>query len=210
MKNRKLRIILFLILIVCILVIARLLTRSTFFPNTGNIPVSPYVSANGTNLYVNGGQYQFVGVNAFNLGSYAGNAGCGGIVNDLDTFFSKLRPNSIVRMWAFQGSITTDTTTKKTDWTGLDRVIAAASKRNIKLILVLSDQSGTCDDGHWKDKAWYAGGYTKVFDDKNNGLTPIPYIDYVKLIVAKYKDSTTIAMLISPRSAYVSSHMTLI
>src|SRR5579863_8640944 len=70
---------------------------------------SPYVTVQGTQLYLNGQPYQFTGVNAFNLGTYAGaNAGCGGQVNDLDAFFSQLRPNSMVRVWAFQGGITTN------------------------------------------------------------------------------------------------------
>jgi chitodextrinase len=162
------------------------------FPNTG---VSPYISTNGTNLIANGELYQFTGVNAYSLGTYPGsNAGCGGKEENLDAFFSKLRPNSIVRMWAFQGSITTNPTTKQTDWTGLDRVVAAAEKDGVKLDLVLGEQSGTCDDGHWKDKAWYAGDYTKAMNDYGNGLTPLSYLDYVKLIVSRYKDSTAIAL----------------
>jgi endo-1,4-beta-mannosidase len=73
-------------------------------------------------------------------------------------------------------------------------VVAAAEKNQVKLILVLGDQSGNCDDGHWKDRAWYEAGYKQVNDDLGNGLTPLPYIEYVKLIVNRYKDSKTIAM----------------
>ena len=156
---------------------------------------SPYVSAQGTSLYLNGEPYQFIGVNAFNLGTYAGaNAGCGSQVNDLDAFFSQLRPNSMVRVWAFQGGITTNVTTKQTDWTGLDRVVNTAQKDGIKLILVLGDQAGACDDGHWRDVSWYTSGYKQAFNDYGNGLTPIPYLDYVKLVVARYKDSPAVAM----------------
>ncbi|HSW88398.1 MAG TPA: cellulase family glycosylhydrolase [Candidatus Saccharimonadales bacterium] len=193
-KIKKLLLFFIVIFLLLILLFILLRKRIPFFPNAGDIPVTPYVSAVGTNLYVSGERYQFTGVNAFNLGSYTGNAGCGGQANDLDAFFAQLRPNSTVRMWAYQGSITTNTTTKQTDWTGLDRVVAAAQKDGIKLILVLSDQAGTCDDGHWKDQAWYAGGYAQAFNDTGNGLTPLPYLDYVKLVVARYKDSPTIAM----------------
>src|SRR5476651_883296 len=98
----------------------------------------------------------------------------------------------MVRAWAFQGSITTNTTTKQTDWTGLDRVVAAAQKDGIKLILVLGDQAGTCDDSHWKDLSWYQGGYKQAFDDNGRGLTPLSFLNYVKLVVARYKDSTAI------------------
>jgi mannan endo-1,4-beta-mannosidase len=182
----------FLILLIAAIFIFR--KQIPGFPNTGDIVATPYISANGTKLYLNGEPYQFTGVNAFNLGSYVGNAGCGGQVNDFDAFFSQLRPNSTVRMWAFQGSITTNVTTKQTDWTGLDRAVAAAHKYGNKLILVLGNQAGTCDDGHWKDKSWYEGGYKQAFNDSGNGLTPLPYLDYVKLVVSRYKDSTAIAM----------------
>jgi mannan endo-1,4-beta-mannosidase len=159
------------------------------------IPNTPYISAYGTNLYLNGLAYQFTGVNAFNLGTDPGiNAGCGSNVPDLDAFFSLLRPNSVVRMWAFQGTIATNVTTKQIDWTGLDRVVAAAEKDNIKLILVLGDQAGACDDGHWRDPSWYQGGYKQAFNDYGDGLTPISYLDYVKLIVSRYKDSPAVGM----------------
>lgn len=86
----------------------------------------------------------------------------------------------------------TNTQTKKIDWTALDRVVEAAKKNNIKLILVLGDQSGTCDDGRWKDSFWYGNGYKQAFNE--GGLTPLPYLEFVKLIVARYKDSTAVAM----------------
>lgn len=163
-------------------------------PNT-IVVRSPFVSASGTKLILNGEAYQFTGVNAFHLASLShSNAGCGGQASNLDTFFSNLRPNSAVRIWAFQGSAATNTTTKLPDWSGLDRVITAASHSGVKLILVLGDQAGTCDDGHWKDRSWYEGGYTKAFNDSKNGLTPLPYIEYVRSVVSRYKDSTTIAM----------------
>lgn len=157
-------------------------------------PINGYVSAKGTQLYLNGQLFQFTGINAFNIGTDPGvNAGCGGPEKNLDTLFSRLRPNSVVRMWAFQGSITTNVKTKEIDWTGLDRVVDAAQKDGIKLDLVLGNQSGTCDDGHWKDLSWYEGGYKQAFNDLGNGLTPLSYLDYVKLIVSRYKDSTAIA-----------------
>jgi hypothetical protein len=154
-----------------------------------------FVSSSGTKLYLNGQEYQFTGVNAFNLATYPGfNAGCGGYVEDLDAYFSKLRPNSVVRFWAFQGAAATNVTTKKLDWSSLDRVVNAAQKNGMKLIPVLGNQDGHCDDGHYKDKAWYSGGFNQSFNDLGNGLTPMPYLDYVKAVVTRYKDSPAIAM----------------
>jgi hypothetical protein len=135
-----------------------------------------FVSSVGTKLYLNGQEYQFTGVNAFNLATYPGfNAGCGGYVADLDAFFSKLRPNSAVRLWAFQGAAVVNPSTKQVEWAGLDRVVNAAQKNGMKLILVLGNQDGNCDDGHYKDKTWYTDGYTKAFNDLGNGLTPLPF-----------------------------------
>jgi len=182
---------LFLLLFVIAIFMNRTRVRVPFFPNTGG---SPYVTTNGTSLMLNGQPFQFTGFNAYNLGTDPGiNAGCGAPSSNIDALFSKLRPNSVVRVWAFQGSITTNVKNKQTDWTGLDRVVNTAQKDGIKLDLVLGDQAGTCDDGHWKDTAWYSGGYTKAVNDYGNGLTPIPYLDYVKLVVSRYKDSTAIA-----------------
>lgn len=146
-------------------------------------------------LFLNGKEYKFTGMNVFNLATLPGvNAGCGGYVQDLDLLFSRLRPNSVVRMWAFQGTMATNLKTKQIDWTALDRVVAAAERNNIKLIPVLGEQAGNCDDGHWRDRAWYNGGFREAYNDYGNGLTPLPYLEYVKLIVSRYKDSTAIAM----------------
>lgn len=154
-----------------------------------------YVTAEGTKLYLNGEEFQFTGVNAFNLATYPGvNAGCGHYVENLDTFFNELRPNSVVRLWAFQGTGATHTVTKKLDWAGIDRVVNAAERNGKKLILVLGNQDGHCDDGHYKDRNWYEGEYTKAFNTTGNGLTPLPYLDYVKAIVERYKNTSAIAM----------------
>ncbi|MEP7167092.1 MAG: cellulase family glycosylhydrolase [Candidatus Woesebacteria bacterium] len=164
-------------------------------PSVQGIVNTPYISANGTKLYVNGEQYQFTGVNAFHLGSLSGtNAGCGGEEKDLTKFFSTLRLNSVVRTWAFQGGIATNVQTKQTDWSGLDRVVQAASQSGIKLILTLGEQAGTCDDGRWKDRSWYESGFAQIQSDLKNGLTPLSYLDYVRQVVSRYKDSTAIAM----------------
>ena len=159
------------------------------------IPNSPYISALGIHLYLDGEKYQFTGVNAFHLGTYPSvNAGCGSPVEDIDSFFSQFQPHTVVRIWAFQGGMATNVKTKKLDWRGLDRVVNAAQSHGMKLVLTLGDQSGTCDDGHWKDLRWYQLGYQRSVNDLGNGLTPLPYLDYVKAIVERYKDSTAIAM----------------
>ncbi len=165
-------------------------------PNpTSPVKNTPFLSAYGTKVYLNGDPYRFVGVNAYHLGGMEGvSAGCGGMEKDINQFLSSLRPNSVVRTWAFQGGMAVNTKTKQIDWTGLDRLVNEASKSGTRLILTIGDQSGTCDDGHWRDIAWYEGGFRTIVNDLGNGLTPLSYFDYVKAIVSRYKDSKSIAM----------------
>ncbi len=156
---------------------------------------SIFLTKNGTQLQLYGQPYNFTGVNVFNAATYGHvNAGCGSQISDadLDALFSNLRPNSIVRFWAWQGSMATNVTTKQLDWTGIDRVISHASLHGQRLIISLGDQAGTCDDALWKDVSWYNGGFTQVHNP--TGMTPLSYWNFAQQIVARYKDSPTIAM----------------
>src|SRR5438270_12739251 len=49
-------------------------------------------------------------------------------------------------------------------------------------------------DGHWKDAAWYNGGYRRAFDDDGKGIAPASYWSYLHEIAARYRTSTTVAM----------------
>lgn len=176
-------------------IISKFFSKETSAPLVKSAITTPFVSTSGTKLYLQGLPYQFAGFNAYSLATLWGtNAGCGGQVNDVDGFFSSLRPNSVVRMWAFQGSMATNVYTKQIDWTALDRVVNSAEIHGQKLILTLAGQAGTCDDGHWKDRAWYSGGYNQAFNDNGSGLTPLPYLQYIKLVVERYKNSTAVVM----------------
>lgn len=160
-----------------------------------NAQTNSFVKKSGTQLTLDGKPFRFTGVNAYQLGTLWGtNPGCGAQVDDLDGFFKSLRPNSVVRIWAFQGTIGTNVATKKTDFTPLDRVIEAAEKNNQKLIVAISGQSGTCDDGHWKDTAWYKGGFKQAFNDDRRGMAPLSFLEYTRQIVTRYKDSPAIAI----------------
>ena len=62
---------------------------------------------------------KFTGFNAYQLATDWGtNAGCGGMATpaQIDSFFASLRPNSLVRFWAFQGTIATNVHTHQLDW----------------------------------------------------------------------------------------------
>ena len=60
----------------------------------------------------------------------------------IDSFFSSLRPNSLVRFWAFQGAMATNVHTDQLDWAPLDNVFYQAAKYHVYLIPVISGQSG--------------------------------------------------------------------
>lgn len=159
-------------------------------------PSSDFVTRCGNKLFLDGKPYQFTGVNAYELSTYWGGDGsCGAMLSDqqLNDFFSSLPADSMVRTWAFEGSSAIDVNSLTINWTYLDRVINAASSYNIKLILTLSDQAGTCDNNYWHDVAWYNGGYMNVINN-SQGTDPLSYWDYVQQIVTHYADNPTIAM----------------
>ena len=162
--------------------------RATTDPNV--------ISRSGSTLMLHGHAYRFTGVNAYQLATYwSVNAGCGQQLTtaQLDAFFSSLRPNSVVRFWAFQAQ-GVNRFTKRIDYTGIDRVFRAAERHRQRLIPVLANQGGGCDDGHWKDAAWYAGGYTKRFNDDGRGLNVVPFSSWVTSTVNRYKSSPALGM----------------
>ena len=156
-----------------------------------------FVTRNGTTLLLNGQPYRFTGVNAYEAATYWGiNAGCGGMLKDqdLDTLFgNSLRPGQVVRFWAFQG-LATNYATKQRDWTGIDRVLTAAAQHRVKVIPALSDQVGTCDDGHWRDVAWYSGGYMNTYESAQN-ITPESFWQYMHEFLSRYRSNPAIAMI---------------
>ena len=157
------------------------------------IKITPYLSTDGTRLIDHGEMYTFTGFNMFQIATLPGhNAGCGGYVSDIDGIFKTMRPNGMIRIWAWQGSMTINPSTKQLDWTGVDRVLNAAKKYKQRVIISLAAQTGECDDQHWKDSQWYQGGYKNVYNQ--TGLTPLSYWDYVQKIVDHYKMSQVIAM----------------
>jgi mannan endo-1,4-beta-mannosidase len=167
----------------------------TYVP-TGQLPIT----AQGQNLEIGGVPTKFAGYDAYQLATVWGtNAGCGVMPStaQIDAFFGSLRPNSLVRFWAFQGSMATDGA-GQLDWRPLDNVFYAAAKYHVYLIPVISDQGGTCDGNHWQDPAWYSGGFMNVYNSAANsdgrGLTPLSYWDYMNALVSRYADSPALGL----------------
>jgi hypothetical protein len=170
--------------------------RFTYNP-TGQAPIT----AQGQSLEVGGVPTVFTGFNAYELATQWGtNAGCGGMATtaQIDSFFASLRPHSLVRFWAFQGTLATNFKTGQLDWAPLDNIFYQAAKYHVYLIPVISDQAGTCDGGTWQDPSWYAGGFKDVYNSAGNsdgrGLTPLSYWTYMNDIVSRYADSPALGM----------------
>ena len=170
--------------------------RFTYVP-TGQLPIT----AQGQRLEIGEVRTVFTGFNAYQLATDWGtNAGCGGMATtaQIDAFFASLRPDSLVRFWAFQETMATNVHTDQLDWAPLDNVFYQAAKYHVYLIPVISDQAGTCDGGHWQDPAWYAGGFRDVYnspaDSDGSGRTPLSYWDYMNEIVSRYADSPALGM----------------
>lgn len=167
-------------------------TTTTTAPHPASAPT---ITAHNGSLYLNGAPYHFSGVNAYEIATDWGvNGGCGVMVSQsqLDGLFSSLPPNSLVRFWAWQGSAVTNINTHQLDWSALDRVFNTAAAFHQRLIVVLTGQSGQCDDGAWKDPSWYSGGYLQVHN--SNGLTPLSYWTYLQDVVNRYKNSPALGM----------------
>jgi hypothetical protein len=183
------------------LMIALVLILVGSMASANAISDSSIIQASGTQLFLNGSSYKFVGVNAYEAATEWGtNAGCGADLSDvqLNQLFATLPPNSLVRFWAFQATMATNVNTGQLDWGPLDRVFAAAAAHNQRLVVVLADQGGTCDGGHWQDPSWYEGGFEDVFNSPSNsngaGLDPLSYWTYLQDIVSRYASSPALGM----------------
>jgi len=172
---------------------------TTTSPPPSAVPAvsSPFLGRSGTALVVHGAPYHAVGVDAYELATdYGQNVGCGGMLSDaaLESSFATLPSGTLVRMWGFQGSMATNPATRTLNWAPLDRVVAAASRHGLRLIVSLTNQSGDCDDGHWKDVAWYEGGYRTLYPGDGTTILTMSYWDWVQQIVTRYRNSPAIGM----------------
>jgi len=171
---------------------------STAAPTAGapmTATTGPRVTRQGQQLFLDGRPWRFTGFNAYGAATDWGlNWGCGAPSGDLDQMFTTLPAGSVVRFWAFQAQAWNNKASPQhLDFSAIDRVVAAAERHHQLLIMTLSDQSGTCDDGHWHDPAWYEGAYTQRFNDDGRGLGSLSYADYVTTIVNRYRTSPAIA-----------------
>jgi endo-1,4-beta-mannosidase len=146
---------------------------------------------------LDGAPFRFVGANRYDVASWpSGGYRCGNAYSDaqIEQLFSELQTQvgaRVLRLWAFQSF-----TLGGSDYTTIDRAIAAARRHQLKLILTLENQWADCTrrDGEMADgskgPAWFQSGYAT---DPLPGDS-LPYRDYVRLTVSRYRDEPTIAM----------------
>jgi len=161
----------------------------------------PPITTSGTHLEIDGQPTTFTGVNAYELATDWGvNAGCGGMYTtaQISAMFAGLKRNSLVRFDVFEGTLGTNATTHAIDWAPIDHIFSLAAQYRVYLIPVITSQFGGCDGGHWQDPAWYEGGYrqayTGVNDSDGTGDDPLPYWNYLQLLVNRYHDSPALGM----------------
>ena len=116
----------------------------------------------------------------------------------IDSFFASLRPDSLVRFWAFQGTLATNVHTGQLDWAPLDNVFYQAAKYHVYLIPVISDQSGDLRRRYWQDPAWYCGWVQERLRHCHISYGrrphPLSYWDYMNELVSRYADSPALGM----------------
>ena len=165
---------------------------------TAATPSSGFVAAAGGSFVVDGKPVRLVGVNRYDVASFppgSGKYACGNAYTDaqIDQMFTEVATSThanVIRLWAFQSF-----TLGGTDWTTLDRAVAAARAHGMRVIFTLENEWRDCTeadpaspDGR-KSGAWFAGGYKAPL-----GAYPLSYRDYVQKVVARYAAEPTVAM----------------
>lgn len=152
---------------------------------------SGFVTTNGAKFMLNGKTFRPVGVNMYDAASNPNthNFLCGPSYSDtdIDASFSFFQQHgySAVRFWAFQSYVKN---ALSPDWSGIDRLITEAKKYNLKLLPVLENTWTACSSGPQRtDASWYISGYKSPY-----GSYALSYVDWVKLIVGRYKNEPTI------------------
>ncbi len=152
---------------------------------------SGFVTARDGRLYLDGRRYRFVGVNVYSLASFPPGSGkyfCGLAHSDreVEEIIAEVAGmgGRVIRLDAFQSF-----TLGGRDFSRLDLIIAAAARHGVRLVLTLENQWRDCTEGGYKYADWYRGGYARPY-----GAYRLSFVDYVRLIVTRYRGEPTILM----------------
>jgi mannan endo-1,4-beta-mannosidase len=151
----------------------------------GAAPNSGFVTRSGTKLILKGNTYRFTGLNIYNANSdgacwYAMNAGS----TLPDSLASIGSGKEVFRAWFFQSMATKN---GHRDWSSFDHTLAVAAARGVRVIATLTNQWGDCEQGGYKDEAWYTGGYQQ----QDPGGT-VSYQRWATEVAKRYRGSTTV------------------
>ncbi len=148
----------------------------------------PFVRRFGDTLLLHDAPYRFVGTVTWGL-AWA-NDGCqvSSLENQeqaLSRTFSDLSGMraSALKVWAFQSFAGED----GRDYASFERIVDAARRAGVRLILVLENHYPDCTSGGLRNDAWYAGGYDAPYGDYS-----LSYPDYVAGLVEHFRDEPTI------------------
>ncbi|WP_327090236.1 glycoside hydrolase family 5 protein [Nonomuraea sp. NBC_01738] len=142
---------------------------------------SGFVQKDGLRLTLDGKPYVMAGLNVYNAAS---DGNCWYPMS-LTRSLRQMTGN-VIRVWFFQRLATKN---GRRDWRALDGVLAAARKRGMKVLPVLTDQWGKCEWSGLKSESWYRDGYREV----DPGGT-VSYRDWVGEVMRRYRDDPTVAL----------------
>ncbi|MEJ2578140.1 MAG: cellulase family glycosylhydrolase, partial [Kineosporiaceae bacterium] len=154
-----------------------------------------FVVRSGQEFVLGGEPFRFVGFNLYDAAATSGYS-CrpATMMSDAQlvqalSWAKEEAGASVIRFWAYQSY-----TRSATDFSGVDRVVAAARENGLKVLPVLDDGPGDCSGVPGRfPKAdldggkWYETGYRQV-----RPPATLSYRDYVAEIVAHYRDDPTI------------------
>ncbi|TSD96390.1 beta-mannosidase [Gordonia rubripertincta] len=159
-------------------------------PHAGD-STRPRVRATSDGLTLDGKPWWPVGFNAYQLGTdWSVNVGCGAEV-DLDAYFAALPPGALTRFDLYS-SFASDKHTGLLNFEPLDRVFEAA-KHHAQLVLpVLAGGSGDCEDGRFKERAFYVDGWLSKGASATTSRGHLTYAQWVETAVSRWRDESSI------------------
>ncbi|MEE3853149.1 beta-mannosidase [Gordonia sp. LSe1-13] len=145
------------------------------------------VGVTATGLRLDNRDWWPTGFNAYQLGTdWSVNRGCGAEV-DLDAYFGKLPPHALTRFNLFSMFVV-DKNNGLINFEPLDAVFDAATRHRQMVLPVLTGSIGECEDGQFKERAWYEDGWRTEMS-----LGGMTFADWLTTAVNRWKGRPTIA-----------------
>ncbi|MGC4961588.1 beta-mannosidase [Gordonia sp. DT101] len=145
------------------------------------------VATTDNGLLLDGHPWWPTGFNAYQLGTdWSVNRGCGAEVN-LDDYFARLPPHALTRVNLY-AMFVVDKKTGLVDYGPLDAVFDAATRHRQMVLPVLTGSSGDCEDGKFKDRAWYGNAW-----QSRKSLGGMTFADWLSTAVTRWKGRPVVA-----------------